>query len=544
MGLYQQLLLFPDRAEFLKQFDQYRVRLDHWKNLSAVFSSAFKQVHERHGAAILLVHGAQGTGKTLFGLQLEKGFEQARKGEVEPAEDNLWHVLVGEKSRGSEVIRQATDHASLRMVKPEAGWLETERQFAKVDRQGVRIFVVDDVHKDVFLSAWAGLSQADYLRLKADKKESVAISTVAQQLVQDCRGDFQRSLFLLLSNKPDMMRELKRELDESHRGLATLIELPLPQPELKEEIVRTNTNRLNPVSYWYCLDHAGPDEKRSVYSVLSGEGGFTDCFNAIDSARRSEADSKRAGRPANKNLITLVTIGSSPLSAKAFLEDQELMEGAKEHYVGPHHATWMLRESWASRLNTADDPNLTRRARMLESEFALRWVALGARASWALLESQPSPGDLGERLLDVVRFFPSVAKPGDIKKEQASSRRIDEEIGAMPLQEEELVAFSQRMLSLGQRRSKEYEEKLAKRLNGYGKGFSIYPSVKPDFIVEEYSPCAVTKADSDSTKAIEDAIRRTCHVIEFTAHLQEGMRGLAEYLLAKVERYSELLESV
>jgi hypothetical protein len=30
----------------------------------------------------------------------------------------------------------------------------------------------------------------------------------------------------------------------------------MPRPELKEEIVRTNTNRLNRVSWWYCLDNS------------------------------------------------------------------------------------------------------------------------------------------------------------------------------------------------------------------------------------------------------------------------------------------------
>ena len=278
MGLYQQLLLFPERAEFLKQFDQYRVRLDHWKNLSSVFAHAFKQVHERHGAAILLVHGAQGTGKTLFGLQLEKGFELARSGQVEPAEDNLWHVLVGERPGGKDVIREATDHTDLRMIKPETGWLDAERQFAKDNRQAVRIFVIDDVHKDVFISAWAGLSQADYLRLKAEKKDSVALSTVAQQLVQDCRGDFQRSLFLLLSNKPEFMKQLKSDLDESHRGLATLVELPLPQPraqggdrqdehqpaEPRELLVLPGQGRTSRETV--CLPH--PVRRRGVHRLL------------------------------------------------------------------------------------------------------------------------------------------------------------------------------------------------------------------------------------------------------------------------------------
>ncbi|HLT37948.1 MAG TPA: hypothetical protein VK034_16800, partial [Enhygromyxa sp.] len=37
--LYQQLLLFPERAEYLEQtrFDGYRVHLEHWRDLSIEF---------------------------------------------------------------------------------------------------------------------------------------------------------------------------------------------------------------------------------------------------------------------------------------------------------------------------------------------------------------------------------------------------------------------------------------------------------------------------------------------------------------------------
>ncbi|WP_224372932.1 hypothetical protein [Hyalangium versicolor] len=238
MALYEQLLLFPERAEFIGQFEDYRVRLDHWRELSSSFLEAFKSVHDRHGAAVLLVHGAQGTGKTLFSLQLEKGFERARAGRIEPERDNLWHTLVADEPGSKDIIKAATDHTALRRVLPQSDWLKDERRFAKDNRQPVRIFVMDDVHKDVFIREWAGLSQGEYLRLKADGKEAVALSSAAQQLVEDCRGDFQRSLFLLLSNNAEMMGRLKDHLDESHRGLATLLELPLPQPALKEEIVR------------------------------------------------------------------------------------------------------------------------------------------------------------------------------------------------------------------------------------------------------------------------------------------------------------------
>jgi hypothetical protein len=548
LALYEQLLLFPERAEFIGQFRDYRIRLEHWRELSSSFLEAFKAVHERHGAAVLLVHGAQGTGKTLFSLQLEKGFERAHEGQTEPVRDNLWHTLVADEPGSRDVIKTATDHTALRRVLPRSGWLEEERQFARGNKQPTRIFVIDDVHKDAFIREWAGLTQGEYLRLKADGKEAVALSSVAQQLVEDCRGDFQRSLFLLLSNNAELMGRLKDQLDESHRGLATLLELPIPQPGLKEEIVRTNTNSLNRVSYWYCLDRAGPKEKQSVYSVLQGTGGFTDSFQAIGRALRSEPARKRSGRPANKNLITLVTLGTEPLTARAFMEDQELTSAAEpgviSHHDGPHHAVWLLKDTWASILDTATNANLSRRARMVESEFALRWVTLDMTATYALLQTPPVPGDLGERLLDVIRFFPSIAKPAEIDRQAANSRQLDADLDAAGWAPEIITEFANRFRDMGQRRSTEYEKALAARIGVYSHGFKVYPKMKPDLIVGEYTPCAVTRAPSDSLKAMEDAIRRTCHAIEFTTHLQTDMKGLVEYVLGKVGRYAEMLESV
>lgn len=229
-SLYEQLLLFPERAEFVGQFgEQYRVRLDHWRKLSAAFLDAFKQVHDRGTSAILLVHGAQGTGKTLFSLQLEHGFERTRKGEVQPRRDNLWHALVADEPGQAHIIQAATEHTALRRVRPESGWHAKERAFAREDRSRVRIFVLDDMHKDMFLREWAGLDPNGYMNLKVQGKEAVALGSVAQQLVEDCRGDFQRSIFLLLSNQGEMMHQLEVHLAESHRGLATRLELPLPE---------------------------------------------------------------------------------------------------------------------------------------------------------------------------------------------------------------------------------------------------------------------------------------------------------------------------
>lgn len=58
------------------------------------------------------------------------------------------------------------------------------------------------------------------------------------------------------------------------------------------------------------------------------------------------------------------------------------------------------------------------------------------------------------------------------------------------------------------------------------------------------TPCAVTSAPSRRNNDITEAIRRTCHAIEFTAHLQDDMNGLKDYLFEKVGRYALLLESI
>jgi hypothetical protein len=54
-----------------------------------------------------------------------------------------------------------------------------------------------------------------------------------------------RTIFLLLSNDAARMAALKKHIDESHVGLATVLELPLPDAATKEQIIRKNTNRLN-----------------------------------------------------------------------------------------------------------------------------------------------------------------------------------------------------------------------------------------------------------------------------------------------------------
>jgi hypothetical protein len=537
-ALYAQLLLFPERAEYLGQerYDAYRVRLDHWRDLAAEFRRSFEAVYERQSASVLLVHGPQGAGKTLFTIRLVNDFAGA--GTLD--EDNLWHLLAGGDGARPEIVAKAKDTTVLRRVEPRSGWLDEERRFAQQDSHAMRVFLFDDVHKDAFLREWAALTQGEYLRMKGDGRDGPVIESVAQRIVEDCRGDFKRSLFVVLSNDDNLLGRLHGELEKSHRGLARKISLPLPAPSLKEEIVRTNTNRLNQRSYWYCLDQGGPDEKEGAYRVLTDpDGGFYDSFQAID--RALAAQNKRTGRPANKNLITLVTLGSDPAHVESFLGDYELSTAEEE--VLPHVGVWLFRETWASSLTAGADGDYARRASLVESEFALRWVALDMAAARCLCEDGADE-DAAAAIVELIRTAPSIADKAPVKtRSKQRLAEADQRAGAAP--PAATLAFAERFRSAGQARSRDYEPIIARRLaQPLSHGLHALGSVRPDITLAQYEPCAVTRATSDDPKAIEIAIRRACHVVELTAHLQPDLRGLGDYLRAKVLVYADLLESV
>ncbi len=303
--LCEQILLFPERAENLGQFETYAVDLEHWKPLSSVFRQAFQSVYERRASAVLLVHGAQGTGKTLFSRRPLADFEKAMSahGNFDPDKQNLWHVLVGENAPTRTTIEKATTGSVLRRIEARTGWLEEQRQFAKNNQQRVKIFVMDDAHKDVYMREWAGLSQAEYLNFKERKADTVTLGSVAEKIVEDCRGDFVGSIFLLLSNDAARMQALKEHIDRSHKGLGVVLELPLPGAGTKEQIIRKNTNLLNRMSYWYCLDSSGKGQQKEAHKVLTDVAtGFTECFQAIDRGRKTSENGCSTSSVSNRRL--------------------------------------------------------------------------------------------------------------------------------------------------------------------------------------------------------------------------------------------------
>ncbi len=541
--MYEQLLLFPERAEYLadRRFDSYRVSLEHWKTLASTFRDAFETVYERGSARVLLVHGGQGHGKTLFAQTLEKDFLNST-GSASPDPGNLWHALAGGSPPNSATIARATQTTAFHRVDARPNWLATEREFAKQNTQAIRIFLFDDAQKDPFVREWADLPQPDYARLKAEGHRGTALESVAERIVEDCRGDFRRAVFVLLSNDSVYLDDLQTQIDRSHQGLALRVELPLPAPAVKEEIVRINTNLLNPRSYWFCLDQGGPDEKKHALSTLKGDRGFLDSFQAISRALAAQQRAKRAGRPANKNLLTLVTLGTVPAEVVSFLEDRAMEPD--EQNSGRHLGVWMFRNRWASALKLEPGGDHSRRASLVESEFSLRWVAFDMVATRILCDA-PDDDGLAAKLITVLRHAPSIGASREVKvHDKGVIDQTNADLDRLA-SDPEVSAFAKRFTSLGQQRSQIYEPAIAKRMGlPLSRGLREWTSLKPDVILEEYKPCAVTSAPTSDDKAIELAIKRGCHVIEMTAHLRADMDGLDAYLGNKVKVYAELLESV
>jgi hypothetical protein len=106
-------LEYPEKAEYLSQYKNYRVDIEHWKELSDRFGKAYRGVYMRGSARILLVYGPKGTGKSLFCRRLRDDYETARTGHpvggsvsasapALPARDNLWHAFMA-ASRPTEL---------------------------------------------------------------------------------------------------------------------------------------------------------------------------------------------------------------------------------------------------------------------------------------------------------------------------------------------------------------------------------------------------------------------------------------------------------
>ena len=174
----------------------------------------------------------------------------------------------------------------VQVIAEDKDWLSSLLKKVEGDRSRRWIVVVDNAERGHFIQSLIALSDAEFLQMR---DTATAAELAAQRFVGYARTTLRGCLFVVLTNSTPFAEAVDAAMQAQHKGMLARTDLPLPGPREKETVVRVNTNRLNRISYWYCLDRAGPAEKSAVYTALSGAETFPGSFAAVDSAIRSSS---------------------------------------------------------------------------------------------------------------------------------------------------------------------------------------------------------------------------------------------------------------
>ena len=475
----------------------------------------------------------------MFARKLASDFERTQvSGPVEASEDNLWHRISGGSSgsaplldansiaaaRGATSLISVSDDPALGgiVVPDDRHWMKAVLEKIHGDPNRRWVVLLDNAERGHFLQSLVELSDMDFIKMR-HQPEAAALA--AQRFVGYARNRLRGCLFVVLTNDLEFAATVDDAVNAQHQGMLVRTDLPLPGPAEKETVVRVNTNRLNHISYWYCLDRAGPSEKSAVYTALSGAETFPGSFAAVDTAIKS---SSRQGRRAKTCLLSLVVLTKD-------VDRTELGQLGHEWRTEVDHE-WLsvvnFDEKWATSILPPKDAGL------LESEWTLRVVALGEPFSKSLLSADPMHISACSKLLTALRpaFGPGTQKSTLENNASELRRQVDTWPDTSNLDIE--ASFWR----LGQRRSTIYEPILTQLLPGYNQTSTGFLGYRPDFVVAPYKPCSILLAGSPDSQKINQVIYRDAHVFEFTAMDQFTAVSIQTYLRnKKLSNYVEVV---
>ncbi|UCN13808.1 hypothetical protein LFM56_12990 [Cellulomonas iranensis] len=518
---------FPDRAEALDDFSGYRVFLDPWEPIADQLRGLWESLSLRGESSILAIHGQQGAGKTLFTRKLTRDFEETRKvtGLLTPDPNNIWHRLTGGKQLDPSLIQEATAKTSLSEIENKKEWVTEAAATLKGQRGRAVVLLADNAERAYFRQGLVEMSDMEFIQHR-DSPELIRLA--AQRLVAHVREDLRGSVLVLLSNDDLFLLALEEEVEKQHGGLMSLTQLKLPDARTKETVIRVNTNRLNSVTYWSSIDQGANEDRVALKLALEGDKNFPDSFRAVDTASRN-----RTGRPARRNVITLVCLvnaeesSSFPASELADVKRTEVDHG------------WMSLHLFEGGWTPKDMDE--REATLLESEWVLRICALGNPFVRSLLSvDAEAPGaDHREQVVALLNRLTEFQGPGTkTTAREAYTHDFEQLVDSWTSSDRDLSPF----WSAGQPRSTEYEAALGSVLTGYNTRSEGFLTYRPDYIVHPFRPCAVSDAVGDTNDAIRAAIRRQAHVFEFTALAQPSLDGVQTYLRTKLPNYVEVTQ--
>jgi hypothetical protein len=522
-------IIFPSRAGDLRKqlYESYHVFLEYWDSLCEKMRFKYEELTLSKRTTAVMIFAPQGSGKTLFADKLKQGLERAKqqKGE-ERDKANLWHRITGGSNLSRELIRQATQVTQIFHIEDNPNWVkELSVWFQHRSENEHCIVVADNAERAYFMQGLLELRDFEFMTL-GRTPEAYRLAT--ERFVSLARTTAHAAFFVFLTNNEEFALNFVVDSNSQHNNLISLEVLPEPSERDKETAIRVNINLLNEVTYWYCLDRAGPDGKRSVRDAIIGNKSFPDSFSAVNQALQ-QAD--RMGRPANKCTLSLAIFtdvdSSLPLSLSSF------GDAIPARVFISHHLNVFSYESlWASRL----DSLTARQQRMLESEWNLRIILLDNRCLSALL-AESSRG----RFSDVLE---KLAILHGVGTQRATLEGYAMELAALAgsLPEYWDSAAIDAFWRKGQVRSHEYEAALKSIRPTYNTSDVGFLGYRPDLIINPYKVCSVISAMSDTREAINEAIRRDAHVFEFTAIRAISDDAILKYLLAKIPNYVDILE--
>lgn len=533
-------IIFPDRAENMRENDKlrkgYRVFLNYWLDFISFLKKSYERVSERQSSYALTIYGAQGVGKTLLADKLKTDIEQTKiqinYGNITYDENNLWHRLTCGNHKNIKLIQDATINSELYDATDDINWIIKVSDWSNSHVNRTKIVILDNAERAYFGAALSGMDEASFI---ARRSEPAVATHVAQQFIKLARSSARGTLFIILGNDEQFLHTFFDACESQHQGMVVFSNLPLPSNKDKETIVRINVNRLNKVSYWSCVDKSGPHLKEDLYNKLAGTATFPDTFNAVDDAF---ADSQsRKGRPANKCLLTLVIL-TKDLSKS---EEIALSLSKKSN-------TNVIKNDVAHLFYIPDNycqvlcPDKIDASMMLESEFTLRLLFLSEIWVQQLLGDAIAQ-KRAITCLNTLLVHPKIGQDNitrsNISKDQTDKSRL---LIAAPgsASRADLDTF----WKLGARRSTIYEPILSSCYTGYNKAFCNEYNKRPDILIQEYIPCAVLEATTCSKVEISKVIKRECHAVELTAQVTATVENVSNYLSGKINNYIELVKEL
>lgn len=419
----------------------------------------------------LLCTRRRGGGKTLFARKLADDFRstqtQLGRGEaLLPTRDNLWHRVTGSHGLSPNAIATATLQTEILSIEDDRGWVETATKWAIANKGRRCVILVDNAERQYFRQGLLAMSDAEYVKL-ADEPRTMALAS--ERLVALCRSELRGCLFVILTNNDLFALGLDENVNAQHAGLLSVKALPLPGSQEKETVVRVNTNRLNGISYWFCLDKAGPEEKMAVYAALRGASTFPDSFAAVDAAIRN-ATPTRMGRPARKCVVTLVV-----LTRDAAVPESELRSigaGAEQEMAHQWVSVWRYESGWARAILAKE-----RDAALLESEWQLRVAVLGRPFANSLLSGSELGLDACRRLLEVLE---RIHGPGT---RQTTRDATAGDLGRIVDSWVDVPELDADFWEKGRERSAQYEAQLRRIYADYDVGQSGFCRIGPTMLL-------------------------------------------------------------